>query len=75
MDISNSALIPAMAVVGQRMKDGEYYIPEVLMSVKAMNAASELLKPMLAKDSASKPCGKVILGTVRGDLHDVTIRG
>jgi len=71
LDISNKALIPAMAIVGQKMKDGEYYIPEVLIAVKAMNAASELLKPLLAKDSASKPCGKVILGTVSGDLHDV----
>ncbi len=71
LDISNSVLIPAMAVVGQRMKAGEYYIPEVLMSVKAMNTAAELLKPMLGKGSASKPYGKVILGTAKGDLHDI----
>ena len=71
LDISNQALIPAMTVVGQKMRDGEYYIPEVLISVKAMNAASGLLKPMLDQGSASKPYGKVILGTVKGDLHDV----
>ena len=71
LDISSSALIPAMAVVGRKMKDGEYYIPEVLMSVKAMKATSELLKPMLADVSLSKPYGKVILGTAKGDLHDI----
>ena len=71
LDISSQGLIPAMAVVGQKMKSGEYFIPEVLMSVKAMNAVSELLKPLLAKGGITKPFGKVVLGTVKGDLHDV----
>jgi len=70
-DISSQSLIPAMAIVGQKMKSGEYFIPEVLMSVKAMNAASALIKPLLATSESSKPFGKVILGTIKGDLHDV----
>lgn len=71
MDISRQALIPAMAVVGQKMKSNEYFIPEVLMSVKAMNAASGLIKPLLAASKSGTPFGKVILGTIKGDLHDV----
>ena len=70
-DISSQGLIPAMAVVGQKMKSGEYFIPEVLMSVKAMNAVSGLIKPLLGTSESSKPFGKVILGTIKGDLHDV----
>ena len=70
-DISGQGLIPAMAVVGQKMKSGEYFIPEVLMSVKAMNAVSGLIKPLLAQSDAGKPFGKVILGTIKGDLHDI----
>ena len=71
LDISSQGLIPAMEVVGMKMKSGEYYIPDVLMSVKAMKAASEIIKPLLATNEDSKPFGKVIVGTVKGDLHDV----
>ena len=71
LDICGQGVIPAMAVVGQKMKSGEYFIPEVLMSVKAMNAVSGLINPLLAQSDAGKPFGKVILGTIKGDLHDI----
>lgn len=71
LDISSKGLIPAMDIVGQKMKSGEYYIPDVLMAVKAMKAASQLIKPILAESPDSKPYGKVVLGTIKGDLHDI----
>jgi len=67
----SSQLIPAMEIVGQKMKSGEYFIPEVLMSVKTMKTAQEILKPLLAESGGGKPMGKVIIGTVQGDMHDI----
>lgn len=64
------ALIPAMQVVGKKFSEGEYFVPEMLMAAKAMKTAMELLRPELAK-GAFEPVGKVVLGTVRGDLHDI----
>ncbi len=69
--IFQEALIPAMATVGEKMQAGEYYIPEVLLSARAMRAASDLLKPLLAQGGPQKPRGRVVLGTVQGDLHDI----
>jgi len=69
-DILQKALMPAMDEVGRRMKDGEYYIPEVLISARSMKMALEVLRPLLA-DSKMKPLGTIALGTVKGDLHDI----
>ena len=69
--IYQQALIPAMEIVGKKMQSGEYYIPEVLLSADVMKAATEILKPALAKDAAIKATGKVVMGTVAGDLHDI----
>lgn len=69
--IFQDALIPAMGTVGEKMQAGEYYIPEVLLSARAMRAASDLLKPLIAQGGPRKPLGRVVLGTVQGDLHDV----
>lgn len=69
--ILNEALIPGMEIVGQRMRSGEYYIPEVLLSAKAMKAASELLKPLLMQGGFRQSRGRVVLGTVSGDMHDI----
>lgn len=66
-----AALIPAMDVVGVKMQNEEYYIPEVLLSARAMRASSDLLKPLIAKSDVIKPVGKVVSGTVKGDLHDI----
>ncbi len=68
--ILDNGLVPGMDVVGQRMKDGEIFIPEVLRSAQTMQGAMEILRPhMSAEDSAGR--GTVIIGTVEGDLHDI----
>ncbi|MBI9087830.1 MAG: corrinoid protein [Desulfobacterium sp.] len=66
----NHVLIPAMDVIGERMESGEMFIPEVLMGARAMGLAVEMLKPLLG-DGESSSAGKVIIGTVKGDLHDI----
>lgn len=69
-EILNQALMPGMDVVGERMENGDMFIPEVLMSAKAMSGTLEILKPLLTPEE-SKSAGKVIIGTVKGDLHDI----
>jgi 5-methyltetrahydrofolate--homocysteine methyltransferase len=71
LDIFQKSLIPAMDEVGRRMQVEEYYIPEVLLSARAMRTSSEILKPLVAGNPDNKPAGKVVIGTVRGDLHDI----
>jgi len=69
--IFNRALIPAMTEVGRLMETGEYFIPQVLLSAKAMDAAVELVKPLIVESGQMERAGTVILGTVQGDLHDI----
>jgi 5-methyltetrahydrofolate--homocysteine methyltransferase len=69
-EILNDGLIKGMDIVGERMEDGEMFIPEVLMSAKVMTAALDILKPLLAAEDVSA-FGKVVIGTVKGDLHDI----
>ncbi len=69
-DLLSSYMIPAMDEVGKRFDDGEYFVPELLISARAMKAGMELLRPLLAETGA-KPVGTVVVGTVRGDLHDI----
>lgn len=64
------ALIPGMRVVGEKFSKGEYFVPEMLIAAKAMKASMEILKPRL-KAGNYQPLGKVVIGTVRGDLHDI----
>lgn len=66
----NESMIPAMDEVGRLFEAEEYFVPELLLSARAMKAAMELLRPLLAATGA-KPAGKVVIGTVRGDLHDI----
>jgi 5-methyltetrahydrofolate--homocysteine methyltransferase len=68
--ILQKSLIPAMEKVGQLFEAGEYYVPEMLIAARAMQAGLGLLKPLLV-DSDVKPTGKVVIGTVKGDLHDI----
>jgi len=68
--ILNEGLVAGMDVVGQKFRNNEFYVPEVLIAARAMNAGMELLEPILAKAGA-KPAGVVVLGTVKGDLHDI----
>ncbi|MDH7600781.1 MAG: corrinoid protein [Armatimonadota bacterium] len=69
-DILNQGLIAGMNVVGEKFKNNEFYVPEVLIAARAMKTAMEVLRPQLAK-SGVQPVGKVAIGTVRGDLHDI----
>lgn len=69
-EILNQALIPAMDIVGEQYERGERYIPEMLLSAQAMKGAMEKLRLLLA-ETGVEPCGKVIIGTVEGDLHDI----
>lgn len=69
-EVLNQGLIAGMDVVGEKMQSGEMFIPEVLMAAKVMNAALDVLKPLLG-DAGLKSQGSVIIGTVKGDLHDI----
>jgi 5-methyltetrahydrofolate--homocysteine methyltransferase len=66
----NEALIPAMDVVGQEYESGIRYLPEMLISAEAMKEAMKILRPLLA-DAGVAARGRVVLGTVQGDLHDI----
>lgn len=68
--ILEQGLLDGMGVIGTKFKNNEIYVPDVLIAARAMNAGSELLKPLLAS-SGVKAKGKVVLGTVKGDLHDI----
>ena len=68
--IINNYMIKAMGEVGQRFQDGTAFVPQLLMAGRAMKGALELLKPLLA-GSASTTIGKIVIGTVKGDLHDI----
>lgn len=69
-DVLNSGLVAGMNVVGEKFKNNEFYVPEVLIAARAMKGAMELLRPQLAS-SGVEPKGRVAIGTVRGDLHDI----
>jgi 5-methyltetrahydrofolate--homocysteine methyltransferase len=69
-DILKQGLIPAMGEVGDLFEKGEYFVPEMLVSARAMQSGLGLLKPLLASAEV-KSTGKVVLGTVQGDLHDI----
>jgi len=69
-EILNKGLMPGMDHVGVEFKSGNMFVPEVLRSAKAMQESMELLRPLLA-ESGAETAGKVVLGTVKGDLHDI----
>ena len=68
--ILEEGLLSGMSVIGEKFKNNEIFVPEVLVAARAMNAGSELLKPLLMENGV-KASGKVCIGTVRGDLHDI----
>jgi 5-methyltetrahydrofolate--homocysteine methyltransferase len=68
--ILNQALIAAMNEVGKRFEEGEFFVPEMLIAARAMQAGLNLLKPQLS-ESGVKSAGSVAIGTVKGDLHDI----
>ncbi|MDD2268362.1 MAG: corrinoid protein [Eubacteriales bacterium] len=68
--ILEDALLPGMDIIGVKFKNNHIYVPEVLIAARAMNAGSELLKPYLTEEGVEEK-GTVIIGTVKGDLHDI----
>ena len=68
--ILEEGLLAGMNVVGEKFKNNEIFVPEVLVSARAMNIGANLLKPLLAQDGV-RTSGKVCIGTVKGDLHDI----
>jgi corrinoid protein of di/trimethylamine methyltransferase len=68
--ILDDALLASMKIIGDKFKDNQIYVPEVLIAAWAMNAGMEILKPELKTDDAKKK-GKIIIGTVQGDHHDI----
>ncbi len=70
LQVLNEGLLPGMDRVGRDFRDGELFIPEVIVAARAMHAGLELLKPLLAA-GASTSARKIVIGTVQGDLHDI----
>src|SRR6186713_3152653 len=69
-DVLGKGLVAGMDIVGVDFRDGILFVPEVLMAANAMKAGMEILRPLLAETGA-KPVGKVVIGTVKGDIHDI----
>jgi 5-methyltetrahydrofolate--homocysteine methyltransferase len=69
-ELVNKYMIPAMDEMGRRFETGDCFVPELLISARAMKAALELIRPLLAA-SGAEPLGRVVIGTVKGDLHDI----
>jgi 5-methyltetrahydrofolate--homocysteine methyltransferase len=69
-DILHKGCIPAMTEVGRRFEEGEMFVPEMLIAARAMQSALEILKPQLV-ETGVEAVGKVVIGTVAGDLHDI----
>ncbi|MBZ5672479.1 MAG: corrinoid protein [Acidobacteriia bacterium] len=65
------AIIPAMDEVGRRMRECEFFIPEVLIAARAARGATDILRPLLVGDESVRSAGTVVCGTVKGDLHDI----
>ena len=70
LTLMNQYMAPAMDEVGRRFERCDYFVPELLLSARAMKAALELIRPLLAA-SGAQPAGRVVIGTVKGDLHDI----
>lgn len=68
--IMNDGLVGGMNIVSEKFKNNECFIPEVLVSAKAMTVGLGILKPLLAEKNV-KPLGRVVIGTIQGDLHDI----
>src|SRR5918994_6126917 len=69
-DVLTKALVEGMRIVGEDFRDGILFVPEVLLSANAMKAGMAILRPLLAETGAPK-IGKMVIGTVKGDIHDI----
>ena len=70
-EVLNKGLVAGMDVVAVQFKNAEMYVPDVLISARAMQAGNDLLKPIIAREGKIEKKGKVVIGTVKGDLHDI----
>ncbi len=70
VEVLNKALVPAMDIIGEKFSAGEVFVPEMLVAARAMSAGTDILKPLLA-DEGAEPVGKAVIGTVKGDMHDI----
>jgi 5-methyltetrahydrofolate--homocysteine methyltransferase len=70
LKLVNDYMVPAMDEVGRRFECNEYFVPELLISARAMKASLDLIRPLLAS-RGDKPAGRVAIGTVKGDMHDI----
>ena len=70
LKLVNDFMVPAMDEVGRRFECNDYFVPELLISARAMKAGLDLIRPLLAA-RGDKPAGRVAIGTVKGDLHDI----
>jgi corrinoid protein of di/trimethylamine methyltransferase len=70
IDLVHTQMVPAMDEVGRRFECEDYFVPELLLAARAMKAALALIRPLLAA-SGAEPAGRVVIGTVKGDLHDI----
>src|SRR5579872_1810604 len=68
--VLNDALVEGMRIVGIDFRDGILFVPEVLLAANAMKGGMEILRPILAKSDV-EPIGKIVIGTVKGDVHDI----
>lgn len=68
--VLKEGMMPAMAEVGRLFEDGEYFVPELLVAARAMQGGLEILKPLLVAEDV-EPVGTIVIGTVKGDLHDI----
>ena len=69
-DILREGMLPAMSAIGEKFKNNEVFVPEVLVAARAMNMGMALLKPYMS-DCGIEPAGTAVIGTVRGDMHDI----
>lgn len=70
LEIVNGQMVPAMDEAGRRFECEDYFVPELLLAARAMKGALELIRPLLA-ERGTEPAGRVVIGTVKGDLHDI----
>ncbi len=69
-DLVTKIMIPAMDEVGKRFENQEYFVPELLISARAMRSALDIIRPLISEKGAA-PAGRIVIGTVKGDLHDI----
>lgn len=69
-DVIYQALQPGMDIVGERYSSGEYFLPDLLKAARSMNAALEIVRPLIKNEEMLK-AGKIVIGTVKGDMHDI----